>query len=212
MNKSEHSSRGSKPERRQRADVLAESRHRPSPLSKLQRLPRKFQEDLFNHNAKHSNDETVKWLARRGIGTSHMSVCRFRRWFHRRRLDEENRAFMRELIVQRRRDEPEVTEEELAIFGRKVFARLAIDQADGREWARQQMVRQREVRLEVEIGRLKLARHKFQFNAAAACLGHFAEIKAVVNSSGLTEPEKIGRIEQALFGRPSGKLQLSAPN
>jgi hypothetical protein len=188
--------------RKTRAHAAINSGPRASPLSPLQRLARRFQEQLFEYNETHSNVATVKWAARRGVKASCSSIARFRRWFVRRRMREDHLAFTREMIAQQRRDDPHISEEELARFGRKVFARLAIDAEDGPEWSRQQLVRQREIRLELELARVKLARQKFEFDAAAACLKHFAAVKVVVNSSGLTEPQKIERIHQAMWGKP----------
>jgi len=183
---------------------ISEPPARPNPRSSLQNLPRARQEELFRYCETQSLKKTVQWLAKAGVKTSQPALTRFRRWFHRRRMREDQLAFAREMIAQRRRDDPHISEEEVARFGRNVFARLAIDAEDERAWARQQLVRQREIKLELEQARVKLARQKFTFDAAKACMEHFPAIKAVMINSTLSEPEKIKRIEQALFGCPGG--------
>ncbi len=174
---------------------------RPSPLSVLQRLPRERQEELFRFSDTHSHKDTAQWLAEAGVKASGASIGRFRRWFHRRRRHEDNAALTKDRMELRCKEEPNISEEELAVFGRKVFARLAIDMEDGPEWVRQQLVRQREIRLELEQGRLRLARERFEFDAAKACLRHFEVIRVVVKNTGLSEPEKVELIVQALFGK-----------
>jgi hypothetical protein len=56
--------------RKTRALAAINSGPRASPLSPLQRLPRRFQEQLFEYNETHSNVATVKWAARRGVKAS----------------------------------------------------------------------------------------------------------------------------------------------
>jgi hypothetical protein len=193
--------------------AITEPGPRPSSLSALQTLSRELQEELFRYSETNSYRKTVRWLATKaGVQASQTAIFRFRRWFHRVRLHEDNMAIARDIIEMRRRTEPDITEEELAHFGRKVFARLAIESQDAPEWARQQMVRQREIRLELEQARIRLARNKFEFDAAAACLRHFAVIKLTVNTSGLTEPQKIERIHQAMWGKPMEITQHQKPN
>ena len=109
-------------------------------------------------------------------------------------------AIVKDMIEQRRRSEPNISEEKLALFGRKMFAQLAIDTADGRAWARQQMVRHREMKVEMDQGRLGLARTKFALDAAELCLEQFEVIEAAVKDARLSRCEKIERVHQVLSG------------
>jgi hypothetical protein len=171
---------------------------RPSPLSEVQTLSCERQEELFRYCETHSLKQTVRWLAKAGVKTSQPSITRFRRWFHRRRLYDENLAIVKNMIEERRRNEPNVSEAELALFGRKMFAQLAIDTEDERSWARQQWVRQRQMKLDLDRARFGLAREQFDSDVAEACLDHFPLIQAAVASPALSRYEKIERIHQVL--------------
>ena len=173
---------------------------RPSPLSEVQTLSRGRQEELYRYCETHSLKQTVRWMAKAGVKTSQPSITRFRRFFHRRRLYEENLAIVKNMIEERRRNEPNVSEAELALFGRKMFAQLAIDTEDERSWARQQWVRQRQMKLDLDRARFGLAREQFDFDVAEACLDHFPLVQAAVASPALSRYEKIERIHQVLCG------------
>ncbi len=61
-------------------------------------------------------------------------------------------------------------------------------------------IEREQLRTQLEQRRVELAEQKFQFDAAAACLAHLPEFKAISQNSELTLAEQIDQIRIRLFG------------
>jgi hypothetical protein len=193
---------------------LCAAPRKPRGDAPLQNLPREMQDKIIRHAEKTTYVATAEWLKRKGIDVLDITVKRFRKWYYQRLRREMGEAMAWDQVGQAIANDPDMSEQELAAMGRKAFASLAISTKDAVNWARQQLVRQRELKIDLEKkrvgllkdrmvhfeGQLKLAREKFEFDAAEACLKKLPALKAISNNASIDSSEKIKQIRLALFG------------
>ncbi len=90
------------------------------------------------------------------------------------------------------------------VMDQKAYELIENDQADPKEVRATLTLLLKRNELELAVSQLLLAREKFQFDAAAACLSLAPEIKEAA-SGNLSETEKVDKIRLKMFGYVGGK-------
>ena len=135
-----------------------------------------------------------QWLAEGGFHCTENALARFRTWHLLRQQRERNAEFARELVAQLREDSPELSPERLFNYGEQVFARLAIESQDAKEWARIQLVQQRQRKLEIEDRKATIMEGRLKLQEERMAL---AKMKLTWEMSGKRVPRQIIEEEKA---------------
>jgi len=183
---------------------------KPNSNAVLKTLPDERQADIADYSREHSLAQTVAWLQADGIKTSSGPLSQFLSWYSLRQQFAQDEQTSQTLIEQLKKEIPGLTEEQLDELGQRTFSLLSIRRQDldgfvtvrsarsraELERAKLKLREQAEARL---AGQAKLAREKFQFDAAKAALKCAAELK-VISASKLSQADKVNQARLKLFG------------
>lgn len=159
--------------------------------SPLRNLPPAKQEELYLYANTHSLAEGMIFAKRRySVPCSMGSLSGFLSWYALRQQLKRNDETVCELLRERRKEKPDMTEEEIFLEGQAFFTALAIEQRDSESWKRIQDAFDRRKLSEQNDRKLALMEKK-QEQADAA--------QKVSEDSTLTAEEKQARIRQ-IFG------------
>jgi len=183
---------------------------KPNSNSVLKTLPDERQVDIVEHAQGNSLSTTVKWLKADGVKTSAAALSEFLSWYGLQQQFRQDGQTTESLLEQLKAEVPGLTEEQLDQLGQRTFSLLAIRRQDPDSFV---MVRSARSKAELEkaklklreqaearlAGQAKLAREKFQFDAAKAALKCAAELKTI-SASKLSQADKVNQARLKLFG------------
>jgi hypothetical protein len=129
----------------------------PKPMlrSALRQLPEERLEEIVNYLQDHTYPQTVEWLKSAGVTTSETSLLRLRRWFHSEQGNLANRKLVDQAVAEKKKENPNMTDEELFAYGQRRFAELALDQEDSLTWSRTQRINNDRQRTHIAEGQLE---------------------------------------------------------
>lgn len=165
---------------------------KPRSDSILKTLPAERQAAIAEYMAAKSLIETRDWLKADGIKTSVTSLSEFGSWYYLRRQLTRNESTVEELLKNLSATNPDWSPGQIQEAGQAFFTALALQQQDSEAWVRTQG-------LALKRQELALARDKFEFDAAKACLARLPELQAVSTRPKLNDEEKAIAIQQILF-------------
>lgn len=187
---------------------------KPRASSPLQMLPEDRQAEIIEQMKKLSTVEVRKWLADDGFKTSTAALSEFWSWWHLRRQFTQSQSDVETLLENIRKSDPGLSEDQLYNYGQQIFGVLAMKSEDAKDWARLQLVRQRQAKLALETNRikilqertkqleeeLKLSREKFEFDAAQAALAALPALRKIAGDKSLNDTDKLTQVRMKLFG------------
>lgn len=163
-------------------------------------LPPATQQTIAEHALKHTLEETLAWHQSGGMAGG--SVTALSRWLAGWRLREQmdrNASIVQQALDDAKRNNPEITQDQLFSLGQSLFSGMAIEQQDPQIWLATQRLelekQTAEARWKLEREKLDQAERKIVLLEKKAAA--FDQVKASVNSGGLT-PETLEKIEREL--------------
>ncbi len=163
---------------------------KPRGDSVLKTLPPERQSALAEHAAAHTLAETVSWLSADGVETSSAALSQFLSWFLLRQQLERNNSTVREMLAELKREQPDLSDDQMFRVGQMYFTALAIEQKDSLSWKRAQDAAAKRKVSEQNDRRLVLLEQKAK---------QAEQAETVTNDATLTAEEKQQRIRQ-IFG------------
>jgi hypothetical protein len=188
--------------------------------AKLKRLPVEIHIEIVERlGAKDAKQtDVLAWLKKyHGLEASPSSFSRSLPFIRQRVKAHGREQVILAKMSEKKAAELGITDEELFAWGQRQFQEMAIADEDPQAWValmqtkltkesaefkawlekeKLALKKQAEARAAEEF---KLAREKFEFDAAKAALAHAAELKTIATSK-LSEGEKVNRARQRLFG------------
>lgn len=181
----------------------------------LKNLTEERQGDIIELVKEKGFKEAKSQLAQDGIITSLGALSEFCSWWRLCQRYRQRESAIGTILENLRVKHPELTPDELFNYGQDTFSVMALEDEDPENWARIQLVRQRQAKLGLEGERietlkqraetaeqeLKLAREKFQFDAVKAVRKNMAALNSITERSDLEDDAKLEQIRLKLFGQ-----------
>lgn len=180
--------------------------------SSLKNLPEDRQSQIFEYAAEHGLVKCAAWLREDGLQTSKTAVGEFCSWRDLRLQLREDESTTDTVVEELKREVPNITDEQIDIFGQKTFSLLSIRRKDLDGFVKVRSARSKAV-LEAEKLKLReksesrlresleLQKEKFQRETCALFLKWAADKKAKEIASGsATNAEKIEKLGELMFG------------
>lgn len=173
------------------SDVL---RARPQ----LKKLPEEQQREIIEYARENSNELTRDWLAERNIAVTVGALVEFKLWWQLREQFRTAEVSTQTLIELLKETLPPLNDEQLTIYGQKVFTLMALKQQDAGEWVRLQ-------KLDLDRRKMDLDEEKFNQRTCELFLKWY-EDKRVQEIAGAQVPQavKVERLGVLLFGEEWG--------
>ncbi len=169
------------------------STRKPRKDSVLKTLPEERREQIMEFLENHGYAEAVAWLQADGLRTSITSLKEFYSWSQLNAQYSRNESTVSTLLDKVTQRNPSYTSDQIQELGQAFFTALALEQQDPKAWAITQ-------RVGLEKEQLHLARQRFEFDAAKACLEKLPELKEIAANRGLNEDAKLQAVRERLFG------------
>ena len=167
---------------------------KPRADSVLKTLPPERQATIAEYLREHTLTDTRKWLAADGLKTSEAALSGFLSWYSLQQQLVNNETTVAQVLEDLKRNDPTMSEGQLAQAGQMFFSALAIQQQDSLTWKRIQDAK-------LKLGVLELNRQKFQRDTVELFLKWNADKTAKeIASSNSTHADKIEQLGQAMFG------------
>lgn len=164
---------------------------KPRSDSPLRSLPEDAQTQVIAWLQEKSQGEVRKLVkAAHGFEPSDAALSGFWSWWHVRRQLHRNQATVGTLLEDLKREQPELSDEDLFSVGQRFFTALAIEQQDSLSWKRAQDATSRRELVSVMRRKLALLERKAQQADAT---------EQITKDADLTPEEKQQRIRQ-IFG------------
>ena len=167
---------------------------KPRADAKLKNLSEERQDQIWEYARTHTLAQIREWLAEDGLAVSIAALSGFLSWYGSRLQRIKNENAVEAALEDLKKDNPELSEEQLFKTGNFFFGRLAIEQQDAKTWKRtQDLVLKRE--------QLDLDRSRFQRETCAKFIewAENEQAKQIAAGTG-TNSEKIERLGALMFG------------
>jgi hypothetical protein len=167
------------------------------PDAVLKRLPEARQAEVADYAREHTLAQTSAWLKADGIVAGRQAISEFLSFWETQEALRKAEANANAFTEQLRTISPELDEDKLEAAGSVLFQTLAIQQQNPGMFLAFRKARNK---AELDKAKLALAREKFEFNAAQACLAKLPELKVISEDASLDEDAKLQRVRERLFG------------
>jgi hypothetical protein len=163
---------------------------KPYKNSLLKSLPDERQDELFEYYKKHTQQQTLDWLAGNGVKTSKTTLYAWRSWYLARKNWEQHESEVLQLMMFYKHRHPSLTKEAVAEMGEFLFNTWALRQKDVKTWSAAQQVQLKRESQAIDRKKMALELKKYKDQSEAA--------RKTVNDTTLTPEERQARIRQIL--------------
>ncbi len=169
---------------------------RAKPL--LKNMAEEKQREIIEYARENSNEQTRDWLEGQNIAVTISALVEFKLWWQLREQFRTAEVSTQTLIELLQETLPPLSDEQITIYGQKVFTLLALKQQDAGEWVRLQ-------KLELDRRKMELDEQKFNQRTCELFLKWY-EDKRVLEIAGAQVPQavKVERLGELLFGQDWG--------
>lgn len=166
----------------------------------LKKLPEEQQRQIIEYGRENSNEQTRDWLTEQGIAVTVGALVEFKLWWQLREQFRTAEVSTQTLIELLQETLPPLSDEQLTVYGQKVFSLMALKQQDAGEWVRLQ-------KLDLDRRKMVLDEQKFNQRTCELFLKWY-EDKRVQEIAGAQVPQavKVERLGELLFGEIWGSV------
>ncbi|HEY1170244.1 MAG TPA: hypothetical protein VGH19_02635 [Verrucomicrobiae bacterium] len=166
----------------------------------LKKLAEEKQRGIIEYARENSNEQTRDWLAEQNIAVTIGALVEFKLWWQLREQFRTAEVSTQTLIELLQETLPPLDDEQITIYGQKVFTLLALKQQDAGEWVRLQ-------KLDLDRRKMSLDEEKFNQRTCELFLAWY-EDKRVQEIAGAQVPQavKVERLGVLLFGEEWGPV------
>lgn len=172
----------------------------------LKKLPEEQQREIIEYARENSHEQTRDWLAEQGVAVTVGALVEFKLWWQLREQFRTAEVSTQTLLELLKETLPPLNDEELTVYGQKVFTLLALKQQDAGEWVRLQ-------KLDLDRRKMVLDEQKFNQRTCELFLKWY-EDKRVQEIAGAQVPQavKVERLGALLFGEEWGDQPQNTRN
>jgi hypothetical protein len=167
----------------------------------LKKLPEEKQREIIEYGRENSNEQTREWLEQQNIAVTIGALVEFKLWWQLREQFRTAEVSTQTLVELLQETLPPLNDEQLTVYGQKVFTLMALKQQDAGEWVRLQ-------KLDLDRRKMELDEQKFNQRTCELFLKWY-EDKRVVEIAGaqVTQAVKVEKLGELLFGEIWGEPQ-----
>ncbi len=160
----------------------------------LKKLPEEKQREIMEYSRENSHEQTRDWLAEQNIAVTIGALVEFKLWWQLREQFRTAEVSTQTLIELLQETLPPLNDEQITVYGQKVFTLLALKQQDAGEWVRLQ-------KLDLDRRKMELDEQKFNQRTCELFLKWY-EDRRVQEIAGAQVPQavKVERLGELLFG------------